>query len=168
MKTSAIAFIILVQLFITGCKQTAKTPDDFRSLAIEKKQHLQLSTYVTAQTVEQMFTTEPGRREVLSLLNCNGITKVYLEVYRGGLVITPELIDKSIRFLEDNGFEVVGGMATVPGNDFGVKQEGPLGWFNWQNTKTQNDLMKVIEESAPYFSTFIIDDFLCTSDTSLE
>lgn len=168
MRSITFTFIMFTSLLITGCSESKKGPDDFRSLAIEKKQHLQLSTYVTAQTVEQMFTTETGRREALSLLNCNGITKVYLEVYRGGLVISPELIDKSVRFLEDNGFEVVGGMATVPGDDFGVKQEGPLGWFNWQNAKTQNDLKKVIEDSAPYFSTFIIDDFLCTSDTSLE
>lgn len=159
---------MLVSLLITGCSETKKEPADFRSLVIEKKQHLQLSTYVTAHTVEQMFTTEAGKREVLSLLNCYGITKVYLEVYRGGLVITPELIGPSVKFLEDNGFEVVGGIATVPGNDFGVKQEGPLGWFNWQNPKTQNDLRKVIEDSAPFFSTFIVDDFLCTSDTSME
>lgn len=166
MKTPAITFIILVQIFITGCTQ--KAPDDFWKLATEKKESLQLSTYVTAHTVEQMFNTEAGKREVLSLLNCYGITKVYLEVYRGGLVITPELIGPSVKFLEDNGFEVVGGIATVPGNDFGVKQEGPLGWFNWQNPKTQNDLRKVIEESAPFFDSFIVDDFLCTSDTSQE
>lgn len=168
MKTSTIAFVILVQLCITGCTQTAKAPDDFWKLANEKKQSLRLSTYVTAHTVEQMFTTEAGRREVLSLLNCYGITKVYLEVYRGGLAITPGLIEISVRFLEDNGFEVAGGIATVPGKDFGVRQEGPLGWFNWQNQKTQDDLRKVIEDSAPFFDTFIVDDFLCTSDTSLE
>ena len=168
MRSITITFIMLASILIAGCSESKKSPVDFRSLAIANKQHLQLSTYITAQTVEQMFKTEAGRREVLSLLNCYGITKVYLEVYRGGLAITPELIGPSVKFLEDNGFEVVGGIATVPGNDFGVKQEGPLGWFNWQNSKTQNDLRKVIEDSAPFFDSFIVDDFLCTSDTSLE
>ena len=125
MRSIIFIFIMLVSLVITGCSETNKGPADFRSLAIEKKQNLQLSTYVTAHTVEQMFTTEAGKREVLSLLNCYGITKVYLEVYRGGLVISPELIESGVKFLEENGFEVVGGIATVPGNDFGVKQEGP-------------------------------------------
>lgn len=168
MKRQTTPIIIFSFLLLISCKGPVKAPDDFRSLAIEKKAHLQLSTYITAHTVEQMFKTEAGRREVLSLLNCYGITKVYLEVYRSGLVITPELIGPSVKFLEYNGFVVVGGIATVPGNNFGVKQEGPLGWFNWQNPKTQNDLRKVIEDSAPFFDSFIVDDFLCTSDTSLE
>ena len=167
MKIQATLIFFLLLTF-TSCKGPEKTPDDFWKLANDNKQTLRLSTYVTAHTVEQMFKTEAGRREVLSLLRCYGITKVYMEVYRGGLVIPPGLIETGVRFLEENGFEVVGGIATVPGNDFGVKQEGPLGWFNWQNPKTQNDLRKVIEDSAPFFENFIVDDFLCTSDTSLE
>ncbi len=166
MKRLFTLFILVV--IAISCKRQGNTSDDFWKLANDKKETLRLSTYVTAHTVEQMFRTDEGKREVLSLLRCYGITKVYLEVYRGGLVINPELIETSVKFLKDNGFEVAGGIATVPGNDFGVEQEGPLGWFNWQNSKTQNDLRKVIEDSAPFFETFIVDDFLCTSDTSLE
>ena len=165
MKQISLSILIL---FLLSCRGPEKTPDDFWKLANNHKETLRLSTYVTAHTVEQMFKTDEGKREVLSLLRCYGITKVYLEVYRGGLVIGPELIGPSVTFLEENGFEVAGGIATVPGNDFGVRQEGPLGWFNWQNPKTQEDLRKVIEDSAPFFNTFIVDDFLCTSDTSLE
>jgi hypothetical protein len=168
MKRQTTSLFILFVLLIISCKGPEKATDDFWKLANDKKESLRLSTYVTAHTVDQMFRTEEGRREVLSLLRCYGITKVYLEVYRSGMVIAPELIEPSVKFLEDNGFEVVGGIATVPGNDFGVKQEGPLGWFNWQNQKTQDDLRKVIEDSAPFFGSFIVDDFLCTSDTSME
>jgi hypothetical protein len=159
-------FLGLLAVILSSC--SGNKQNDFWQTANDNKDKLRLSTYVTAHTVDQMFRTDEGRREVLSLLHCYGITKVYLEVYRGGMVISPELIGPSVKFLKDNGFEVAGGIATVPGNDFGVKQEGPLGWFNWQNTKTQNDLRKVIEDSAPFFDTFIVDDFLCTSDTSLE
>ena len=162
------ASIILFIIIMISCKGPEKAQDDFWKLANYNKQTLRLSNYITAQTVDQMFRTDEGRREVLSLLRCYGVTKVYFEVYRSGMVIGPELIESGVKFLEENGFEVAGGIATVPGNDFGVKQDGPLGWFNWQNRKTQDDLKKVIEDSAPFFSTFIVDDFLCTSDTSLE
>ncbi|MFA5816176.1 MAG: hypothetical protein WC865_11200 [Bacteroidales bacterium] len=168
MKTLSIALILFALLLIAGCKQTTHPSGDIWSLAEARKSDLRLSVYVTAQTVEQMFTKEAGRREVLSLLRCNGITKVYIEVYRSGLVISTEVIRSSVSFLKENGFEVVGGIATVPGGNFGVAQEGPLTWFNWQNPKTQNDLRKVMEDSAPFFDTFIVDDFLCTADTSLE
>jgi hypothetical protein len=168
MKTLLISIIIFVCICTSGCRQPVQTRNDFGKLAEKEKEHLQLSTYITAHTVMQMFTSEPGRREVLSLLRCYGITKVYLEVYRSGLVISPDVIKGSVQFLKNNGFEVTGGIATVPGEGFGKEQDGPLGWFNWQNVKTQDDLRKVIEESAPFFDSFIIDDFLCTSDTSIE
>jgi len=168
MKNHVLILVIIFHLIIISCREAVPKQDDFWKLAVEKKQQLRLSTYVTAHTVKQMFVTEAGRREVLSLLRCYGITKVYLEVYRSGLVISPELIKGSVRFLKDNGFEVTGGIATVPGEGFGVAQDGPLEWFNWQNAKTQDDLRKVIEDSAPFFDSFIVDDFLCTSDTSME
>lgn len=168
MKTLGFSLIIFVYIISWSCKKEIKQSDDFWKLANEEKQNLRLSTYLTAHTVKQMFTTESGRTEALSLLRCYGITKVYLEVYRSGLVISPGLIKESVQFLKGNGFEVTGGIATVPGEGFGVAQDGPLGWFNWQNTKTQDDLRKVIEDSAPYFNSFIVDDFLCTSDTSME
>jgi hypothetical protein len=168
MKTLLISTIFLVCICVSGCRQPVQSRNDFRKLANEEREHLRLSTYITAHTVMQMFTSESGRREVLSLLQCYGITKVYLEVYRSGLVVSPEVIKESVQFLKSNGFEVTGGIATVPGEGFGQLQDGPLEWFNWQNVKTQDDLRKVIQDSAPFFDSFIVDDFLCTSDTSME
>jgi hypothetical protein len=43
-----------------------------------------------------------------------------------------------------------------------------LGWFNWQNEKTQRDLKALMTNIAPLFDTFIVDDFLCTGDVSAE
>lgn len=138
------------------------------SLASARKSDLRLGVYVTAQTVEQLFTTEGGRREAISVLKCNGITKVYLEVYRCGLVISPEVLKTSVALLKRNGFEVVGGIATLPGGEIGIPQQGPLTWLNWQNPRSQNDMRKIMEDAAPIFDTFIVDDFFCTSDTSME
>ena len=169
MKTTLRYLLVFVALSaFQRCEQAPKTSQDIQSLAEARKSDLKLSVYIIAQTVNQFLTTEAGRREALSMLHCNGITKVYLETYRSGLVIPPALIKSTVSFFKENGFEVVGGIATVPGPNFGVAQEGPLAWLNWQNPKTQNDLRKVMEDSAPFFDTLIIDDFLCTSDTSLE
>ena len=160
--------VCIVLLNGISCQDNAPKSDDVWSYALKRKGDLQLGVFVIAQTVDRMFTTETGRREAISILKANGITKVYVEVYRSGLVIPVETLKSSVKLLNDNGFEVVGGIATVPGPNFGVPQEGPLTWFNWQNPKTQNDLRKVMEDVAPVFDTFIIDDFLCTADTSME
>ncbi len=142
--------------------------DDFQSYVESRNDDLRLSTYVTAHAVEQLLSTVEGRREALSILKANGINKLYVEVYRSGLVVSPDLLQDVTEFFTQNGFEVVGGIATVPGTDFGVRQEARYGWFNWQNEKTQMDLRKVMEDIAPIFESFIVDDFLCTADTSIE
>jgi len=161
--------LILISLFaFQGCNHFSPASDDMWSLATTRKSDLCLGVYMTAQTVDQLLTTSAGRREVVSLLKCNGITKVYLEVHRCGLVISPEVLKSSVEFLNSNGFDVVGGIATLPGRDIGVPQKGLLTWLNWQNPKSQNDMRKIMEDAAPLFNTFIIDDFFCTSDTSDE
>ncbi len=166
MKKPIVGLIAI--LLSTCCTRQVREKDDLYTLAIRSKDDLRLSVYLTAHTLDGLLSTEAGRRESVSMLKANGITKVYLEVYRSGLAVPDEKLISAREFYQENGFDVVGGIATVPGGDFGVPQEGKLGWFNWQNEKTQHDLRQVIERTAPIFDTFIIDDFLCTGDTSRE
>jgi len=167
MKTAMIALLMGLICPLAFSQQIRKDQDLY-NYAMTRKRDLQLSVYATAHAIQETFNTEEGRREVLSVLKCNGITKVYMEVYRSGLVLSPALLSKDIQFLKENGFEVVGGIATVPGDNFAKKQEGPLTWCNWQNKKTQDNFREVMKNAAPLFDTFVIDDFLCTSDTSME
>lgn len=136
--------------------------------ARERADDLRLSSYATSRQVEQMACDEDYRGRVWSTLERMGITKLYIEVYRGGHTVAPVLLVQVRDWLAERDIEVVGGIATVPGGDVGVRQEGPLGWFNWQNEKTQRDLERIIRASAPVFDTFIVDDFLCTGDVSAE
>jgi hypothetical protein len=165
-KSHAIYGILIFMMI--GCQAPAPPVRDNYDFALQHVNDLRLSTYFTAHTIDRLLSSEEGKREALSLMRANGITKVYIEVYRSGLVVDPALLGEVAEYFITNGFEVVGGIATVPGGDFGVKQEGQLGWFNWQNPKTQNDLKQVMLDAAPIFDTFIVDDFLCTGDTSLE
>ena len=159
--------LLFLLLLFTKCSTTDKAPDDLFTYASAHKKDLSLSIFITTQAVNQYLSTEEGRREAVSLMRANGITKAYLEVYRS-TVAPLELLRTASDYLRKEGFEVAGGIATVPGPDFGVRQEARFEWFNWQNPKTQMDLRKVMEETAPIFDNFIVDDFLATSDTSAE
>ncbi len=161
-------WILLLPIFINSCLQPTKPVYDQFSYAQERKDDLQLSIYITAHAVKNLLSDEAGRREAISIFRCNGITKAYIEVYRGGLVIEKGLLQEVRDLFEKNQIEVVGGIATVPGENFGIRQEAQLGWFNWQNPKTRADLEEVMMMSAEVFDEFIIDDFLCTADTSIE
>ena len=136
--------------------------------AAARVNHLRLASYATSRQVEQLAIDPSVRTKALQTIRRMGLTKLYLEVYRGGHVVSPEHLVFACDWLKDMNIEVVGGIATVPGGDFGVRQKGPLGWFNWQNEKTQRDLKKVIRTAAGIFDSFIVDDFLCTGDVSDE
>jgi hypothetical protein len=168
MRTIILASLLVVLTWTGALSQTTKSGSDYFEFARSRKNDLKLSTYATAHCINEFFSTQEGRKKVLATLKNNGISKVYLEVYRSGLVLKPDSLKKYIQFIKENGFEVVGGIATVPGDDFAKKQEGPLTWCNWQNKKTQDDFREVMINVAPLFDTFVIDDFLCTSDTSIE
>ena len=163
----SLTLLPLVILLFAKCSTPERSPDDLFTYASAHKKDLRLSVFITTQAVNQFLSTEEGRREAVSLMRANGITKAYLEVYRS-TVAPPELLKAASDYLKKEGFEVAGGIATVPGPDFGVRQEARFHWFNWQNSKTQNDLQKVMEDSAPIFDNFIVDDFMATSDTSAE
>ena len=153
---------------LSFCTTPTEPVDDVLSVAKNRLDDLRLSVFITAQAVDQLLSTPAGRREALSILRANGITKVYVEVYRGGLVVSTDLLKTVADFFQKNDFEVAGAIATVPGDGFGVRQEARLGWLNFQSRKTQEDLRKVMEGAAPLFNSFIIDDFLCSADTSAE
>ncbi len=129
---------------------------------------LRLASYATSRQVEQLATNPAIRTKAQDTIRRMGLTKLYLEVYRGGHIVSAEHLIYTRDWLKDMNIQVVGGIATVPGGDFGVRQKGPLGWFNWQNEKTQRDLEKVIRMTAGIFDSFIVDDFLCTGDISDE
>lgn len=159
---------LFIFLILASCASEKPKDLDHYDYALSRKNDLKLSIYITAQAVDQLLSSEAGRREALSLLRANGITSTYIEVYRSGLVVPNELLKSVTTFFKSNGFEVIGGIATVPGGKLGKAQEGKLGWFNWQNKKTGDDLENLIDSIAPIFDAFIVDDFLCTADTSQE
>jgi hypothetical protein len=159
---------VLLALPLLSCTERTTEIDDLFTYAQKRKTDLRFSSYITAHSVQNLFSKEAGLREALSLFRANGITKAYIEVYRGGLIVDKQILQKARDFFLKNNIDVVGGIATVPGENFGVHQEAQLGWFNWQNQKTQDDLKNVMLMGAEIFDEFIIDDFLCTGDTSAE
>lgn len=136
--------------------------------AQSRMRDLRFGSYATSQQVEQLATSETFRARAWEAIRTMGITRLYVEVYRGGHTVSPDQLIYVRDWLREKGLDVVGGIATVPGGETGVHQEGPLDWFNWQNGKTQRDLEKIMRTAAPLFDTFIVDDFLCTGDVSEE
>jgi hypothetical protein len=165
MKYTILINTIILTTMIWPAHSVALTQLD---KAIARVNNLRLSSYITSGTVEKLATEPALRTKAMHTIRRIGLTKLYVEVYRSGHLVSPEHLIFTRDWLKDMNIEVVGGIATVPGGDVGVRQEGPLGWFNWQNPKTQRDLEKIIRMAAGIFDTIIVDDFFCTGDVSDE
>ena len=96
------ALLPFVILLFIKCSTPDKAPDDMFTYASANKKDLQLSVFITTQAVNQYLSTEEGRREAVSLMRANGITKAYLEVYRA-TVAPPELLRTASDYLKKEG-----------------------------------------------------------------
>jgi hypothetical protein len=129
---------------------------------------LRMSVYATAGDVQQNLMTPEGRERVAAALKDLNITGIFLEGRRGDSYVSPEQMKPVRDFFLARGFRVSGGIATVPGREWGTRQNGPYGWLNYQSAKTQRQIAEFFRENAGVFDEIIIDDFYCSEDTSPE
>ncbi len=127
---------------------------------------LQFEVYATSNQVDSLLGTEEKRVEVLKKLREFRIGKVYLETVRGGHFPDWDNLRATRDFLRANGIRVAGGIATVPGEGFGVGSSGSRYALNYEAPETQEALRRICERTAAEFDEMIVDDFLMTDDES--
>lgn len=129
-------------------------------------QSLRISVYATAGGIQKHLATDTGRRQAVEALKALGVSRIFLEGRRGDEYVPPERLRELAEYFQREGIAASGGIATVPGRSFGVRQNGGLNWLNFQAEKTQRDISAYFRDNAPLFDELIIDDFYCTGDTS--
>lgn len=129
---------------------------------------LTTSVYATAGDVQTHLATAQGRAQVLPVLEQLKVSRLFLEGRRGDEYVPPNTLADVRGFFEVRGIRAAGGIATVPGSRFGVRQEGGLNWVNWEAEQTRRDVAAFFAENAKVFDEIIVDDFFCTGDTSAQ
>ncbi len=127
---------------------------------------LTFSVYATAGDVLEHLAPPERRAATLARLRPLRISRVFLEGRRGDEYVPPATLREVRDWLEAQGIRAAGGIATVPGSTFGVRQSEGLHWLNWEDPKTRRDVAGFFAENVPVFDTLIVDDFFCTGDTS--
>jgi hypothetical protein len=128
---------------------------------------LRLTAYCTVDSA-RAWLDGTVREQAAVALEQAGITGVVIEVNRGGTALAEEEARLLHDYFAGRGFRVTGGMATVPGGDWGVAANEGLAWMNFQNPKTQADIAASARTAARVFDFIVIDDFLQSGDTSAE
>lgn len=129
---------------------------------------MKISVYATAGGIDQQLATPEGRQRAAAAMRKLGVTRIVLEGRRGDEYVAPETLRALRGQMGELGFATTGGIATVPGKNFGVRQQGPLGWLNWEAEQTRTGVADYFRTNAPVFDELVVDDFYCTMDASPE
>ena len=117
------------------------------------------STLFTAQDVRDHLSTDQGRADALEFCRKLGITKVYIEAFRGGYEPDAETLKTARGFFRQAGLRVSGCVTTTgigkPSNGWDVA-------VCYTNRKNQEKLASVFRFAAGIFDEIIIDDFFFT------
>lgn len=129
---------------------------------------LEVSVYCTAGDVQRYLIPPEARQQALLVLRPLGVSRLFLEGRRGDEYVAPSRLEEVRDYFQAKGIHCSGGIATVPGANFGVRQQGELGWLNWESQETRSGVARFFSENAPVFDELIVDDFYCTGDVSVE
>ena len=149
------AFIILIGTFlmIIACE-----PPTRWELANENKDLLRVSTIFTAGTVRDKLSSESGLDSAIAWCKDVGVTRVFIESFRGYTAERDALENAKKRF-EEAGIEASGCVTTVR---FGKQSTGWDLIACYTNQGTRDELKQIFEYTASIFDLIMIDDFLFT------
>lgn len=122
------------------------------------RDRLVYSTLFTAQNVNALLKDDADRQRALAFCRDIGISKVYIESFRGGYA-REELLVAARDFYRKQGLAVSGCVTTV---SFGKKSTGWNLISCYTNGDTQAKLEEIFRFTARLFDEIMIDDFLFT------
>jgi len=134
--------------------------DDLWKLAIARHEVHRFSTLVTAGQVHKLLSSDEGIRSAIDWCRKTGVTKVYVETFRGGYQAPRATIGKAKAAFTAAGLDVSGCVTTTRVG------KPSTGWKNeiscYTDLATQDKLQKVFEFAASLFDEIMIDDFWFT------
>ena len=157
------AGIVAVMASVLVCGGPAVAEDQKAAglwdLAKAKQGIHRFSTLFTAQQVRDELSTESGIDAAIDWCRKTAVTKVYIEVFRGGYQAERESLRHAKQRFQAAGFEVSGCVTTT---SIGKRSGGWGGICCYTDPATQERLQAIFEYAAGLFDETMIDDFWFT------
>ncbi len=138
---------------------TLATAGDLWKLAREKQAIHRFSTLFTAQNVRDHLATDAGIDTAITWCKETGVTRVFLETFRGNYRASPTVLAHARDRFRAAGIDVSGCVTTT------VVGKRSTGWnliSCYTDAPTQITLKKIFEVTASLFDEIMIDDFWFT------
>lgn len=144
------SFLATITCFSQSLWETAKKGRDV----------LTISTLFTAQDVKNHLASSEGLDNAVAWCKATGLTRVFLETFRGGYYAEKEVLIRARDRFRKEGFDVAGCVTTVNVGKSGIGGWGATACYT--DKSTLEKLGKIFEYSASIFDLVMIDDFLFT------
>jgi hypothetical protein len=119
--------------------------------------NFKVAVYCRAYEVEKMEDLDWLEALWENLARQVHVDKIYLETHRDLLIVEEETLGKAIKFFEDRGVEVGGGIT------YTVNERNNFETFCYSNPEHRKKVREIAEYTARFFDEFILDDFFFTS-----
>ncbi|HPS00341.1 MAG TPA: hypothetical protein PLA90_02245 [Candidatus Sumerlaeota bacterium] len=153
--------IALIALFIlTGvlCENRLPAEDLWQTAQSQAATH-RFSTLFTAQDVNRYLKDEKGLTDAVAWCRQTGVTKVYLEVFRGNFYAPKDTLIAARERFRKEGFIVEG---CVTPTAVGKLSNGWKEISCYTDIPTQENVEKIFRTAAELFDVVMIDDFWFT------
>jgi hypothetical protein len=168
MTVQAVVWMVLcATVMLAGCAAASIAPPEaamgnqLRDLANQRQKDQVFSTLFTAQSVERQLNTEAGIEQAIAWCRATGVTKVYVESFRDGLLAKEGNLARARDRFRAAGLEVSGCVTTTR-----MAKSSEVGWSMFPCftcPETQEQLQRIFEYTARLFDEIMIDDFYCTA-----
>jgi len=140
-------------------EKPAAPSQDLWAVAQKRASIHRFSTLFPANDVRRYLGTEEGLNEAVAWCKATGVTKVYLEVFRGNYQAEKETLVRARDRFAREGFVVCGGVTTT-GVGKATKSDGNVSCYT--DPATQERLEQIFRYAAGLFDVVMIDDFYFT------
>ena len=154
----------LSKLIATLCVVCAVMPAEAKQKA-DNYENFKVAIYTRAYEVQQMTDREWLETSWETISNQVKVDKIYLETHRDQLIIDKAEMKKIIKFFEDQGIEVAGGIT------YTISEMNDFETYCYQDPVERAKAQEIIELSAELFDEVILDDFFftdCKCDLCIE
>jgi hypothetical protein len=128
-------------------------------LAEQNRDTLRISTLFTAQNVRDFLSGEQGIDKAIGWCKETGVTRVFIEAFRGGYTADRQTLQHAKERFEQAGIDVSGCVTTT---DVGKKSSGWNIIACYTDEPTRKRLQETFEYTASIFDEIMIDDFWFT------
>ena len=128
-------------------------------------ENFKVAIYTRAYEVQQMTDREWLETSWETISNQVKVDKIYLETHRDQLIIDKAEMKKIIKFFEDKGVEVAGGIT------YTISEMNDFETYCYQDPVERAKAQEIIELTAELFDEVILDDFFftdCKCDLCIE